>query len=51
MSEVNILRELNHEHIVKYHDRIVDKENAHIYIIMELITGGELFELISKNGK
>lgn len=25
VSEVNILRELTHHHIVKYYDRIIDK--------------------------
>jgi serine/threonine protein kinase len=28
VSEVNILRELNHENIVKYYDRIIDKVSA-----------------------
>ena len=27
VSEVNILKELQHPHIVKYHDRILDKKN------------------------
>jgi serine/threonine protein kinase len=26
VSEVNILRELNHQNIVKYYDRIIDKQ-------------------------
>jgi NIMA (never in mitosis gene a)-related kinase len=33
VSEVNILRELSHPHIVKYFDRIIDKQQAKIYII------------------
>ena len=33
VSEVNILRELNHPHIVQYYDRIIDKGRAKIFII------------------
>ena len=42
VSEVNILRELNHPNIVRYYDRIIDKANAKIYIIMEFCEGGDL---------
>lgn len=42
VSEVNILRELNHPSIVKYYDRIIDKEKAKIYIIMEYCNNGDL---------
>lgn len=42
ISEVNILREMNHPHIVKYEDRIVDKENQRVYIIMEYCESGDL---------
>lgn len=42
VSEVNILRELSHPNIVKYYDRIIDKANATIYIIMEFCEGGDL---------
>lgn len=42
VSEVNILRELQHPHIVRYFDRIVDKRNLKIYIIMEYCSGGDL---------
>jgi serine/threonine protein kinase len=27
VAEVNILKELNHPHIVRYYDRIIDKNN------------------------
>ena len=33
VSEVNILRELSHPNIVKYYDRIIDKQSAKIYIV------------------
>ena len=44
VSEVNILRELNHKHVVKYFDRIIDREAKKIYIVMvrgEQTQGGE----------
>jgi NIMA (never in mitosis gene a)-related kinase 2 len=45
---VNILRELKHDNIVRYHDKIVDKKNTTIYIIMEYCAGGDLSEVIKK---
>jgi len=42
VSEVNILRELTHKNIVKYYDRIIDKENAVIYIVMEHCSRGDM---------
>ena len=35
VQEVNLLRELRHPHIVRYHDRIIDREQCTLYIIME----------------
>lgn len=48
VAEVNILRELKHPHIVRYHDRVLDKPNTRIYIVMEYCEGGDLLRLISK---
>ncbi len=48
VSEVNLLRELKHQHIVRYYDRIIDRSNATLYIIMEFCEGGDLASLISK---
>ena len=42
VTEVNILRELKHPHIVKYIDRILDKEKQIIYIIMEFCEKGDM---------
>jgi NIMA (never in mitosis gene a)-related kinase len=50
VGEVNILRELKHTNIVRYYDRIIDKANTKIYIIMEFCEGGDLAHLI-KNCK
>ena len=53
VSEVNILRELRHPNIVRYYDRIIDKKNTKIYIIMEYCSGGDIGKLIKtlKNKK
>ena len=42
VSEVNILRELRHPNIVKYYDRIIDKEKSRIYIVMEHCEQGDM---------
>ena len=51
VSEVNLLRELKHQHIVRYYDRIIDRSRAIIYIIMEYCQGGDLASIIAKNRK
>ncbi|XP_033115917.1 serine/threonine-protein kinase Nek2-like [Anneissia japonica] len=48
VSEVNLLRELKHQHIVRYYDRIVDRSHSTIYIVMEFCEGGDLSAIISK---
>ena len=48
VSEVNILRELHHPNIVKYYDRIIDKKNTKIYIVMEYCSGGDIGQLIKR---
>ncbi len=40
------MRELNHPHIVRYYDRIIDKANSKIYIIMEYCEKGDLAQII-----
>ncbi|PWN33078.1 kinase-like protein, partial [Meira miltonrushii] len=42
VSEVNILRTLTHQNIVRYEERFVDRENGILYIIMEYCQGGDL---------
>ena len=46
VTEVNILRELDHPNIVKYYERVIDKKNSKIYIIMEYCEGGDISHLI-----
>lgn len=48
VSEVNILRDLRHPNIVRYYDRIIDKESTKIYIVMEYCEGGDMAQLIRK---
>jgi len=48
VSEVNLLRELKHPNIVRYHDRIIDRGSAKIYIVMEYCEGGDLAAFILK---
>lgn len=48
VSEVNLLRELRHPNIVRYQDRIIDRTNTKLYIVMEHCEGGDLSGLISR---
>ena len=43
-----MLKELKHPNIVKYYDRIVDKEQLKIYIVMELCERGDMGMLIKR---
>ncbi|KAJ4490456.1 kinase-like domain-containing protein [Lentinula aciculospora] len=51
VAEVNILKELHHDHIVKYHDRYVDKDAGILYIVMEYCGGGDLSVVIQQAQK
>ena len=48
VSEVNILRTLHHENVVRYEERFVDAENGILYIVMELCEGGDLGAIIKR---
>lgn len=48
VSEVNILRTLQHDHVVRYEERYVDTENGVLYIVMELCEGGDLGSVIKR---
>eukprot|EP01130_Rhizamoeba_saxonica_P001279 TRINITY_DN1115_c0_g1_i2.p1 TRINITY_DN1115_c0_g1~~TRINITY_DN1115_c0_g1_i2.p1 ORF type:complete len:261 (-),score=51.51 TRINITY_DN1115_c0_g1_i2:26-808(-) len=48
MREVDILKGVSHPNIIKYFD-IVDTEDF-LYIVLELATGGELFDNLVKHG-
>jgi len=51
VAEVNILRELRHPNITRYYDRVIDKENAKLFIVMEYCAGGDLAALIRRKKK
>ena len=51
VNEVNILRELRHPNITRYYDRVIDKERAKLYIVMEFCAGGDLAALIRRRKK
>lgn len=48
VNEVNVLRSLKHPNIVKYYDRIIDKKEHKIYIVMEYCAGGDISQLIKR---
>ena len=45
----NILKDLQHEHIVEYHDRYVDRDAGVLYILMEYCGGGDLSSVIKQS--
>lgn len=45
-QELEILKALDHPNIIKFHESYIDYR--YIHIVMELATGGELFEKIVK---
>ncbi|EIW74003.1 kinase-like protein [Coniophora puteana RWD-64-598 SS2] len=49
VAEVNILKELHHDHIVRYYDRYVDREAGILYIVMEYCGGGDLSSIIRQS--
>ena len=51
VSEVNILRELRHPNITRYYDRVIDKDRAKLFIVMEYCAGGDLAAMIRQRKK
>ncbi|KAF8625587.1 hypothetical protein AX15_005296 [Amanita polypyramis BW_CC] len=51
VAEVNILKDLQHEHIVRYIDRYVDRDAGILYILMEYCGGGDLSTVIKQAAK
>ncbi|KAJ7905962.1 kinase-like domain-containing protein [Mycena leptocephala] len=47
-AEVNILKNMQHDHIVRYVERFVDHEAGLLYIIMEYCGGGNLSTVIKR---
>ncbi|KAH9970160.1 kinase-like domain-containing protein [Russula compacta] len=51
VAEVNILKDLDHAHIVQYYDRYVDRDAGTLYILMEYCGGGDLSSVIKQAQK
>jgi len=47
-NEIKVLRKLNHSNIVRLKETFEDKQK--VYLVMELVTGGELFDRIVEKG-
>jgi serine/threonine protein kinase len=44
--EINILKLLKHPNIVELYEAIHDEPNGKVYLVLELVNGGELFDCI-----
>lgn len=51
VSEVNILREISHANVVRYYDRIIDRDHSKIFIVMEYCEGGDISTMIRTSRK
>lgn len=49
IREVNLLARTRHEHIVRYHEYIIDKEKRVLYLILEYCRGGDLAGYIQRH--
>eukprot|EP00922_Rhytidocystis_sp_ex-Travisia-forbesii_P050467 GHVS01075011.1.p1 GENE.GHVS01075011.1~~GHVS01075011.1.p1 ORF type:complete len:573 (+),score=84.64 GHVS01075011.1:30-1721(+) len=47
VAEVNVMRQLRHDNIVTYYDRIIKKADQKLYIVMEYCNAGDLATSIS----
>lgn len=48
ISEISVLRQLQHPNIVQYYHHLVNREAKSIYIVMECCDGGDLAQLIQQ---
>jgi len=49
-TEIEIMRMIEHPNIISLHEVFEDKATKKIYLVMELVTGGELFDRIVDRG-
>jgi len=49
-TEIDIMRMIEHPNIISLHEVFEDKTTKKIYLVMELVTGGELFDRIVEKG-
>jgi len=50
-NEAAMQRELDHPNVIKVYDHFVDRRAGTVYIVMELLLGGELFVQLRRAGK
>ena len=48
LNEIDIMRKINHPNITRLYE--IYEGQHHIYLVMELLKGGELFDNIIKDG-
>ncbi|KAH8419852.1 hypothetical protein KR009_003299 [Drosophila setifemur] len=48
VSEISVLRQLQHPNIVQYYHHLVNREAKSVYIVMECCAGGDLAQLVQK---
>jgi serine/threonine protein kinase len=46
---IYIMRSLSHKHIARMYEVLIS--NTKLYIVMELVTGGELFDCLERHGR
>ncbi len=51
ITEVNILRDIDHQHVVRYYDTIIVREQQKIYLIIEHCPNGDMGALIESYKK
>ena len=49
MRECDIMSQVEHPHVVRYFGKFEDRDN--LYLVLELVTGGELFDYLLKTGR
>jgi serine/threonine protein kinase len=47
--EIAVMKMIQSKHIVQFYECLASKSN--VYLVLELVTGGELFELLVKEGR
>lgn len=48
LTEIAILKEVRHPNVIRFHD--IFESSSHLYLVMELLEGGELYDAIVSKG-
>ena len=51
LNEIRILSSINNPYVVQYYESFIEKSQGQLWIVMELLEGGDLSKLIEKNIK